>query len=67
MQSKLLTSCNSIGRSPDGFPSFLMDGEVIIVFKRSYGVPASLWLPARLLGIIGRSPDDLGTLCTTGS
>ena len=26
-QSKLLTSCNSIGRSPDGFPSFLMDGE----------------------------------------
>ena len=26
-QSKLLTSCNSIKRSSDGFPSFLMDGE----------------------------------------
>ena len=25
MQLKFLTSCNSIGRSPDGFPSLLID------------------------------------------
>ena len=27
MQSKLLTSCNSIGRSVDGYPSLVMHGE----------------------------------------
>ena len=39
---------------------------VVFVFKGSYGIPVSLRLPATFLGIIGGSPDDLGTICTRG-